>query len=73
MLKEDVMAPRTFPDAPEDDVQNEILLAVRKSLEEAASMIYPPRPLCGEGDEMSLQVEADRTALYLRGPTAFTA
>jgi hypothetical protein len=79
MPKEDAMTPRSPEDSPEEKVQDQALQPVREVLNKDASADLAQRstPALNARQEeeldMKVEVELDRVALYLRGPTVFTA
>ncbi len=77
------MAPRHPQDVSDDAAQNETLRAVHDALNAtdpaeaqplaATEQETPPPQDAEEPAAADTQVEPDRTELYFRGPTAFTA
>ncbi|MGO4386402.1 hypothetical protein AB4Y85_02600 [Microvirga sp. 2YAF29] len=75
------MSPRSPDDTHEDDMQDKILHAVHNALDETHESQKEPASVDEEApaekakqvEFIETTVELDRVAVYLKGPTAFSA
>jgi hypothetical protein len=82
VIKEIAMMPRQPEEPSKEDVQDETRQAIPEALDDAAAandqhsadmQRHVPLQEVKEENAADTKAEVDRTELYMRGPTAFTA